>query len=107
VAVSPDAALSVGSVVIIALAGALWKLSAMIAEVRAEVRHNGGGSLKDNIHRIGAAVDQIKTSLADNATHLQTLDGRVTDHRRRNDAAVLALRVAVRLARAGDKRAQR
>lgn len=90
--VSPDAVLSVGAAITLALAGALWKLATMLAEVRSEVRHNGGGSLKDNIHRIGAAVEQIKTSLTENAEHLRTLDSRVTDHRRRNDAAALALR---------------
>lgn len=89
---SPDALLGAALAVLLALASALWKLASMLAEIRSEVRHNGGGSLKDKIHTIGGSVDQIKVTLAENGEHLTRVDERVTEHRRRNDAAAIALR---------------
>lgn len=46
--VSPDAIL--GAIVTIGLValGGFWKLATMLAEVRGQVRHNGGSSLKDD-----------------------------------------------------------
>lgn len=90
--ISPDAVLAAFVALELALAGALWKLATMLAEIRSEVRHNGGGSLKDRIHAIGGSVDQIKVTLAENGEHLTRVDERVTEHRRRNDAAAVALR---------------
>lgn len=90
--VSPDAALGAAVVLFLAVTGAFWKLATMLAEIRGEVRHNGGGSLKDRITTIGAAVDEIRASLSGHSESLKGLDTRITDHRRRNDAAVAALR---------------
>lgn len=45
--VSPDALLGVLATFSLAAATALWKLATMLAEVRGQVRHNGGSSLKD------------------------------------------------------------
>lgn len=44
---SPDAILSVMATFSLAAAAALWKLATMLAEVRGQVRHNGGSSMKD------------------------------------------------------------
>lgn len=46
--ISPDALL--GALITVGLAGlvAMWKLATMLAEVRGQVRHNGGDTLKDN-----------------------------------------------------------
>lgn len=56
--ISPDALL--GALITVGLAGlvAMWKLATMLAEVRAQVRHNGGSSLKDDART--AAQEAIK-----------------------------------------------
>lgn len=56
--VSPDALLGVLATFSLAAAGALWKLATMLAEVRSQVRHNGGSSLKDDART--AAVEAIR-----------------------------------------------
>jgi hypothetical protein len=91
-AISPDALLGAAVVVALAISGALWKLATMIAEIRTEIRHNGGGSLKDHIHNIGRTVETIQGFVQDAKTTLDRLDTRITDHRRRNDQQIGALR---------------
>jgi hypothetical protein len=91
-AVSPDALLGAAVVLDVALMGALWKLATMIAEVRTEIRPNGNGSIKDKIVRIASTMDGIQSDIKDSKQSLDRLDGRVTDHRRRNDQQILALR---------------
>jgi hypothetical protein len=90
--VSPDAALSAAVVLLIAVLGAAWKLGNTLGAIRREVEHNGGGSLKDYVHRIGGKVDEIHTDVAEVKEAQTRIDTRVTEHRRRNDDAAKALR---------------
>ena len=56
--VSPDALLGALITIGLAFLMAMWKLATMLAEVRSQVRHNGGTSLKDDART--AAQEAIK-----------------------------------------------
>lgn len=73
--VSPDAIL--GAIVTIGLAALLgfWKLATMLAEVRGQVRHNSGSTLKDDA-RTAAREAIAARELAEHvASELQTFRG--------------------------------
>lgn len=66
-----DASVLVGAAALfvtveLAVIGGIWKLATMLGEVRGEVRHNGGSSLKDNA-RDGAESAKRAVVLADEA----------------------------------------
>ncbi|HUX68890.1 MAG TPA: hypothetical protein VMV41_00100 [Cellulomonadaceae bacterium] len=70
--VSADTALTVFVSVAIFLGGALWKLATMLAEIRGQVRHNGGSTLKDDA-RTAAEEAVAARQLAENVKNdLQT-----------------------------------
>lgn len=72
--VSPDAVLASVTTATVVFGAALWKLATMLAEVRAQIRHNGGDSLKDN------AKDAKDVAVA-LARRLDASEGRATEDR--------------------------
>lgn len=88
----------------LAVIGGIWKLATMLAEVRGEVRHNGGSSLKDNA-RDGAVSAKRAVLIADEARSQATqarvaadalreevvATNAVQDHRMREVDTTLAL----------------
>ncbi len=73
--VSPDAVLGAVVTVGLVLMGALWKLATMLAEVRGQVRHNGGSSLKDDARTAASEAVQARQLAEHVAGELLTFRG--------------------------------
>lgn len=73
--ISPDALLA--ALVTVGLAGlaAMWKLATMLAEVRSQVRHNGGTSLKDDARTAAQEAIRARELAEKVATDLQVFRG--------------------------------
>jgi hypothetical protein len=65
---TPDAVLAGGITLSLFFGAALWKLATMLAEIRAQIRNNGGSSIKDHVERIDKKLDRIETTTAEAAT---------------------------------------
>lgn len=83
---SPDAILGAATVVTLAGAGALWKLATMLAEVRGQVRHNGGSTLKDDAQKAAQAAGRAEV-IADEARTQATALRVVVDRLEARDTA--------------------
>lgn len=66
--VSSDALLTAAVTLSLAFGAGLWKLASMLAEIRAQIRNNGGSSIKDHVERIDKKLDNIENITAEAAT---------------------------------------
>lgn len=94
--ISPDAILGSITTATLVLGAGLWKLATMIAEVRGQVRHNGGSTLKDDARkgaqaaeRAEVVADEARTQAASLRVVVDRLESRLSADRDRQitDAA--------------------
>lgn len=63
--ISPDALFGGGVTMSLVVCGSLWKLATMLAEIRGQVRNNGGQSLKDTVDKTSVAIGVLSDRVGD------------------------------------------
>lgn len=87
-AFSPDAVLGAVVTCTLFLLVALWKLATMLAEVRGQVRHNGGTSLKDDARTAAEEAIRAREMAERVASDLAVFRGHQADDTARTAQAI-------------------
>jgi hypothetical protein len=100
---SPDAVLGAVVTVGLFLLVALWKLATMLAEVRGQVRHNGGSSLKDDARTAAEEAVRAREMAERVASDLAVFRGHQADDTARTSQAISQVQHDVTTMRAGQE----
>jgi hypothetical protein len=96
--ISPDAILAALVLVGLAGIGALWKLATMLAEIRGQVRHNGGSTLKDDAAKAAGAAEEAARTATEAKAVVERIEVQIGEARGAAQQAAELAQQAARLA---------